>query len=307
MRNVLTRTGMIASAPRMSDAVVSRRLPLVALGLAVTAVVITLIAVIVVMTRDDAPTPTAKLPALIDQRAQATDVMKLRDNVEVVVEAGRMKGMRVKDAALAKALGLVDGDVMTALSGRMLSDTSDVRDALFASRRATTVYAEITRGGAPTVLRWQLDGDMSNPSNDVLGALGSAGSTGGYLPSAPVVPDDPLLDTIVKIDETHYQVPRATVDAWLANPMGVAKGARIVPSVKNGQANGFKLYAVRPSSPYARLGLHNGDTVHAINGFSLATAEDALEVYTKLRGATKVELDISRRGKPVFLTIEVTK
>lgn len=290
----------------MSDAVVSRRLPLVALGLAVIAVVITLIAVIVVMTRDDAPTPTAKLPSLIDHRAQATDVMKLRDNVEVVVEAGRMKGVRVTDAALAKALGLVDGDVVTALSGRVLSDTSDVRDAMFASRRATTVYAEITRGGASTLLRWQLDGDMRNPANDTLGALGTA-STGGILPSAPPVPDDPLLDTIVKIDETHYQVPRATVDAWLANPMAVAKGARVVPSVKNGQANGFKLYAVRPSSPYARLGLHNGDTIHAINGFSLTTAEDALEVYTKLRGATKVELDITRRGKPVALTIEVTK
>ncbi|MDX2086240.1 MAG: hypothetical protein SFX73_00265 [Kofleriaceae bacterium] len=289
----------------MADPVVSRRLPLIALGLAVTAVVITLVVVIVVMTRDGASAPT-NASTLVDQRAKATDVMKLRDSVELVVEAGRAKGVRVKDAALAKALGLVDGDVMTALTGRMLVETSDVREALFASRRATTVYAEITRGGAPTLLRWQLDGDMSKPSNDGVGALGT-GSMGGSAPSGSPVPDDPLLDTIVKVDETHYQVPRATVDAWLANPMSVAKGARVVPAIKNGQPEGMKLYAIRPSSMYARFGLLNGDTLHAINGHFLRQAQDALEAYTALRDATKLDLDIARRGTPMVLTIEITK
>ena len=52
------------------------------------------------------------------------------------------------------------------------------------------------------------------------------------------------------------------------------------------QAHGFKLYAIRPSSVYAKIGLTNGDTLSAINGLELTTADKALEVYTKLREAT---------------------
>ena len=68
----------------------------------------------------------------------------------------------------------------------------------------------------------------------------------------------------------------------------VAKGARVVPAVKNGKPDGFKLYAIRPSSVYAKLGLQNGDTLQSINGFELTSADKALEVYTKLREATSL-------------------
>jgi general secretion pathway protein C len=50
--------------------------------------------------------------------------------------------------------------------------------------------------------------------------------------------------------------------------MAVAKGARVVPAVKNGKPDGFKLYAIRPSSVYSKLGLTNGDTIQSINGFA---------------------------------------
>ena len=68
---------------------------------------------------------------------------------------------------------------------------------------------------------------------------------------------------------------------------------------------GFKLYAIRPTSLYAKLGLQNGDTLERVNGFDLATPEKALDVYTKVRDATKLVLDITRRGKPVTLTITI--
>ena len=104
---------------------------------------------------------------------------------------------------------------------------------------------------------------------------------------------------IKKIDDTHYEIDKALVDKVLANPMSVAKGARIVPAVKNGKPDGFKLYAIRPSSVYAKIGLTNGDTLSAINGMELTTADKALEVYTKLRDATSLEVSITRRGKPM--------
>jgi general secretion pathway protein C len=106
---------------------------------------------------------------------------------------------------------------------------------------------------------------------------------------------------IKKIDETTYEIEKGLIDKVLLNPMAIVKGARVVPAMKNGQPEGFKLYAIRPTSAFAKLGLTNGDTLTAINGFALNSADKALEVYTKLREATSLELEVTRRGKPVTL------
>jgi general secretion pathway protein C len=110
---------------------------------------------------------------------------------------------------------------------------------------------------------------------------------------------------IKKIDETTFEIDRSLVEKVLANPMAVAKGARVMPSSKNGEPNGFKLYAVRPSSVYAKLGFANGDTLHAINGMELNSMDKAMEVYSKVRDASSLQVNVTRRGKPVTLSYTI--
>lgn len=110
---------------------------------------------------------------------------------------------------------------------------------------------------------------------------------------------------IKKIDDFNFEIDRALVDRTLANPMAMAKGARVVPSVKDGKSDGFKLYAIRANSVFAKLGLSNGDTLNAVNGFDLTSAEKALEVYTKLRDASSLEVGLTRRGKPVTIRYSI--
>ncbi len=110
---------------------------------------------------------------------------------------------------------------------------------------------------------------------------------------------------VKKVDDTNYEIDESLREKVLANPMSVARGARIVPSVKNGKPNGFKLYAIRPSSVYAKIGFRNGDTVHAINGYELTTPDKALEVYTKLKDAGNLSVTVTRRGKPVTLNYTI--
>jgi general secretion pathway protein C len=105
--------------------------------------------------------------------------------------------------------------------------------------------------------------------------------------------------------ENSYEIDKSLVEKILANPMGIAKGARVVPSQKNGKPDGFKLYAIRPSSAFAKLGLTNGDTLLSINGFELTSADKALEVYTKLREATSLQVTINRRGKDMTLNYSI--
>jgi len=123
-------------------------------------------------------------------------------------------------------------------------------------------------------------------------------------PATPVDGDDLMAHVdngIKKIDDSNYEIDKALIDKVLQNPMAVAKGARVVPSVKNGKPDGFKLYAIRPSSAYAKLGLANGDTLQVINGIELNSMDKALEAYNKLRDANSFELEITRRGKPMTL------
>ncbi|HEY4181225.1 MAG TPA: type II secretion system protein GspC [Kofleriaceae bacterium] len=111
---------------------------------------------------------------------------------------------------------------------------------------------------------------------------------------------------IGEIDETHYTISAALIDFIVANPMSVAKGARVVPRTENGKALGFKLYAIRPASLFAKLGLLNGDGLLSVNGIVLTSADVALEAYTKLATAKQVEIVIERRGakKTLYYTIQ---
>lgn len=106
---------------------------------------------------------------------------------------------------------------------------------------------------------------------------------------------------IKKIDETTYEIDKSLVDKVIANPIAYTKGARVVPAMKNGKAEGIKLYAIRPTSPFAKLGLTNGDTLQSINGFELNSMEKGLELFGKLREATSLEVEVQRRGKQTTL------
>jgi general secretion pathway protein C len=118
--------------------------------------------------------------------------------------------------------------------------------------------------------------------------------------------NDGWLDgAIKKIDDTHVEITSAAIGKMLENPMTTAKSARIVPAVKEGKAVGFKLYAIRPYSVWSRAGFLNGDTLLAINGFELTSADKALEIYTKIRDAKSITVDLERSGKRLKLLITV--
>ncbi len=110
---------------------------------------------------------------------------------------------------------------------------------------------------------------------------------------------------IKKLDDTTFEISKDLVAKVTENPMAFMKGARVVPAMKNGKPEGIKLYAIRPSSPYAKLGLTNGDTLTSVNGLEITSAEKGLEIYQKLRSSTSLEVDVIRRGKPVTLKYSI--
>jgi hypothetical protein len=91
-------------------------------------------------------------------------------------------------------------------------------------------------------------------------------------------------------------VSRAEYDGTLERLDQVAPTARIVPAFEDGKATGFKLFAIQPGSAFARIGLCDGDVVKTVAGLPLTSPENALEVYSRLKGARAVPIQLRRQG-----------
>src|SRR5262249_878396 len=132
---------------------------------------------------------------------------------------------------------------------------------------------------------------------DVASAL-PAPPTPPIAPPVATAPDAKLAQAAIdagirEIDPPTHEITEAHLDHIVANRSAACKGAR------GGTGNdGLKLYAIRAGSVLAKLGFMNGDTLVSINGFAVNSADRALEVYTKIRDARTLELDVVRRGKP---------
>ncbi|WP_223645397.1 type II secretion system protein GspC [Corallococcus sp. EGB] len=102
-----------------------------------------------------------------------------------------------------------------------------------------------------------------------------------------------------------YAVPREDVTEALTHLPELSMQARVVPAFKDGRPVGFKLFSIREDSFYSRLGLRNGDVLQRINGLDLDSPDKALEAFTKLRDARRIELQIERAGAPVRKVFDV--
>lgn len=138
---------------------------------------------------------------------------------------------------------------------------------------------------------------------------------GNGAPPPPVISAKPVneaapasvaLGTGVKqITDNDYEIPRAEIDKTLANLNDVAMQARIVPAFKDGVAQGFKLFSIRPDSIYSKIGIQNGDVIKRINGFDLNSPEKALEIYSKLKESSRIDIEVERNGAAVRKTYNV--
>ncbi len=118
-----------------------------------------------------------------------------------------------------------------------------------------------------------------------------------YVPPEMLAPGD-----VVRVSDTRVRVKREMIGRILEDARW-ARGIRIVPSVKHGKTDGLRVFAIRDNSLWSRVGLQNGDTVHRINDMVMGDPESALEVYAKVRKAPTLKIEMTRKGKPLTLTI----
>jgi len=131
--------------------------------------------------------------------------------------------------------------------------------------------------------------------NEYIDTSGLAAASLHGSPLAPVQRGD--AGGVRQLSDRQYVMARSELNAALTNLPDLATKARIVPSFKNGVADGFKLFSIVPDSLYAKIGIQNGDVIRRINGYEMNSPDKALEIYQKLRDASRIEIEIERRGE----------
>lgn len=192
-------------------------------------------------------------------------------------------------------IGIRDGDVLVSLDARPIASTEAALEIPEALRRNRRVSLVVERGGFPVTLTF-LRADFAEP----------VPRRPAPQPSAAPAEAPAGGDVARATGPGAFTIDGAKLDALLADPVAVSRGARLVPSRKGDGFDGFKLYGVRSGSLFAQLGLKNGDVMRRANGLSLASPQAALEAYSAIKGADAVSLEITRAGAPMTLryTIE---
>ncbi len=113
------------------------------------------------------------------------------------------------------------------------------------------------------------------------------------------------IDKGIRCNGANCEVDKSLIDKVLANTTALATSARFVPSIKDGKPNGFKLYAIRPGSMFAKIGMQNADLIKAINGLDMSTPDKALEAYTKLKSASHLTVMLERRNENITLDYQI--
>lgn len=228
-----------------------------------------------------------------------------------------MRLFAIRPTSVWAKLGLQNGDLVIAINGHALSNPTQALEAYSEVKDADRFTVELERTGV-TQIRAYFVKKLPAGTDAAKACPELAAATGGEpdalatkpqpspLATSPSVrPADPLPEVVtkgIKCQGSKCTITRAALDAVLADPSMTSRSVRLVPMLLNGQVAGFKVFAIRPASLFALLGLQNGDLMRRISGFDLNSPERALEAYTKVRSAKTIPLELTRRGAPMTLT-----
>jgi len=127
----------------------------------------------------------------------------------------------------------------------------------------------------------------------------------GRTPVRPEPVTQETSDTIRSVGEDKWWIDKREIEKAIANITQIMTKVRVVPIFTEGQPDGFKVFAIRPSSLFAKIGLQNGDVLKRINGVELQGPEQAFEAYQRLIGETSIQIDLLRREENRTFNYEI--
>jgi S1-C subfamily serine protease len=214
-----------------------------------------------------------KATATVDEKLVAHSFFDhAAGDLQLARAANGWKLAAIGKSSLLVNFGLRDGDLVLSIGGKDIKTGAELRAAweAFQADRQVVVMIERASGKLELTLHY---------------------SDGGTAPIAHDFGPD-----VKVIDDHTFELSRARIEALLDDPATLSRSARVVPSIKEGKANGFKLYAIRLGSLWDACGFQNGDTIRRVNGMDLSSPDKALEMYQKIKNAETITVELTRRG-----------
>lgn len=86
----------------------------------------------------------------------------------------------------------------------------------------------------------------------------------------------------------------------------IVDAARLVPNTVDGGINGFKIFAIKGGSLFARIGLQNGDIITQVNDVSMKQPEQGFAMYQAFQDEKEVRIQLLRGGTtPQNITVRI--
>jgi general secretion pathway protein C len=108
-----------------------------------------------------------------------------------------------------------------------------------------------------------------------------------------------------QVGSGNYVVDQRALNAALDNIGQAMTDARLLPSVKDGKVEGFRISEVRPTGIFATIGIKNGDILLRINDFPIDSPEKAIQSFASLKGQSRIKLDMIRDGQPSSFNYDI--
>jgi type II secretion system protein C len=105
-----------------------------------------------------------------------------------------------------------------------------------------------------------------------------------------------MMDQVKQVAPNHWEAPAGMRENVLGRLNEVAMEGRWLPFFENGKIAGFKLAQTIPNSAFDKIGLKSGDVIKSVNGFDISSPDKMLDVFTKLKDARDINVDILRGG-----------
>ena len=114
-----------------------------------------------------------------------------------------------------------------------------------------------------------------------------------------------LAEGINRVGENNYAVKQNYLEQQLKDINNVLQTAKAVPYTIDNKMKGFLIQTIEPDSPFASLGLTQGDVLLAANDVIFDNLGKGVEAFQVLRNARKIDLKVLRGGQEVQLSYEV--
>jgi len=102
-----------------------------------------------------------------------------------------------------------------------------------------------------------------------------------------------------------FVIDQKALNATLDNIGQAMTDARLLPSMKDGKVEGFRISEVKPAGVFGMVGIKNGDVLLRINDFAIDSPEKAVQSLAALKGQTRLKLDLVRDGQPTVFQYEI--